>query len=371
MNFELILGRRSEFFYSGLQEIMFVTRNYKLKNVSIYTIIGTIAGAIIGFLLHYIDNIDIAGPTLRGLFIGLLIGTTIGLCEEFLFLGRFRNKRYLFLLFFRTIVYSLFFAFYELLINSFSNFLNNDYTFSQSIHSAIVRENFPRDLSIITFFSLSIIAVLQVRRLHRPGDLIKYITGKYHRPEEADKIFLFLDLKSSTAAAERLGNVKYSSFLIDYFHDMTDSILMSKAEIYQYIGDEIILSWSFEKGIKDSRCINCFFDIKNEIGMSRERYMENYGFHPEFKAALHAGKVSVTWIGSIKKEIVYHGDVLNTTARIQDECNKRNQYFLISEYMLQSVELPVYLKSEFVGELQLKGKQKKVKIFGLKTIAET
>ena len=146
---------------------------------------------------------------------------------------------------------------------------------------------------------------------------------------------------------------------------------MSKAEIYQYIGDEIILSWSFEKGIKYARCINCFFDIKNEIEMSKEKYLKKYDFYPKFKAALHAGKVSVTWIGSIKKEIVYHGDVLNTTARIQDECNKYNQYFLISEYMLQSVELPEYLKSEFVGELQLKGKQKKVKIFGLKSIAET
>jgi len=350
---------------------MFVTRNYKLKNVFLYTIIGTSTGAIIGFLLHYIDDIDIPGPTLRGLFIGFLIGTTIGLCEEFLFLGKFRKKSYLFLLIFRTVVYSLFFAFYELLINSCSNFLNNNYTISQSIYSAIFRENFPRDLSIITFVSISLIAMLQIRRLHRPGDLLKYITGKYHRPKEVDKIFLFLDLKSSTAAAERLGNVKYSSFLIDYFHDMTDSILMSKAEIYQYIGDEIILTWSFEAGIKHSRCINCFFDIKNEIGMSKERYMEKYGFYPKFKASLHAGKVSVTWIGSIKKEIVYHGDVLNTTARIQDECNKHNQYFLVSEYILQSVKLPEYLKSEFVGELQLKGKQEKVKIFGLRSIAET
>jgi len=92
--------------------------------------------------------------------------------------------------------------------------------------------------------------------------------------------------------------------------------------------------------------------------------------HPEFKGALHSGTVSVTWIGTIKKEIVYHGDVINTTARIQEECNKHGQKFLISEYMLQSIQLPEYLRSEVVGELQLKGKQKKVKIFGLKSIAE-
>lgn len=349
---------------------MFVTRNYKLSNVLIYTVIGTIAGTVIGFLLHYIDKLDIPGPTLRGLFIGFLVGTTIGICEEFLFLDRFRRKSYFFLLLFRTIVYSAVIAFHELLINSASNFLTLNLSMSQSIHTAVYRENFPRDILIIGVISVISIAVLQIRRLHRPGDLIKYVTGRYHLPEEVDKIFLFIDLKSSTAIAEKLGNTKYSSFLIDYFHDMTGAILMSKAEIYQYIGDEIILTWSFKQGVKHARCINCFFDILTAIEWNRDHYIKKYGVHPEFKAALHAGNVSVTWIGTIKKEIVYHGDVLNTTARIQEECNKYGQKFLISEYMLQNVEVPEYLRSEFVAELQLKGKEKKVKIFGLKSIAE-
>ena len=349
---------------------MFVTRNYKLKNVLIYTIIGTLVGTIIGGILHLIDKIDFAGPTLRGMLIGFLVGTTIGLCEEFLFLDRFRRKSYMFLLSFRTLVYSVVFAFNELLINSLSNFLTKDLTFDQSIHSAVFRENFPRDLLIIAVISTVLIAILQIRRLHRPGDLIKYVTGRYHLPEEINKVFLFIDLKSSTSTAEKLGNTKYSSFLIDYFHDMTGAILMSKAEIYQYIGDEIILTWSFEKGVKYARCINCFFDILTSIELKKEKYLEKYGVYPEFKAALHAGNVSVTWIGTIKKEIVYHGDVINTTARIQDECNKQGQKFLISEYMLNNTELPAYLRSEYLGELQLKGKQKKVKIFGLKSIAE-
>jgi adenylate cyclase len=349
---------------------MFLTRNYKLQHVLIYTIMGTIAGTVIGFLLHYIDKIDVAGPTFRGLFIGFLVGTSIGLCEEFLFLERFRKKSYLFLLVFRTVVYSFVIAFHELLINSASNFLTKDLSISESVYAAVYRENFPRDLTIIAIVSVVSIAFLQIRRLHRPGDLLKYVTGRYHLPEEVNKIFLFIDLKSSTAIAEKIGNTKYSSFLIDYFHDMTGAILMSKAEIYQYIGDEIILTWNFKSGIKDARCINCFFDILTSIEWNKEKYLEKYGVHPEFKAALHAGKVSVTWIGTIKKEIVYHGDVINTSARIQEECNKYNQKFLISEYMLHNVELPEYLRSEFVGELQLKGKEKKVKIFGLKSIAE-
>ncbi len=349
---------------------MFITRNYKLKNVTYFSIIGTIAGIVIGFLLQNIDKIDNPSPTFRGLFVGLFVGTVIGLCEEFLFLSRFRSKTYFFLLLFRILVYSFVFAFFELLINSGSNFITNDFSIGKSIHTALFDEHYFRDLVIIVFIASAIIALLQIRRLHKPGDLIKYVTGKYHRPEEVNKIFLFIDLKSSTPIAEKLGNLRYSEFLIDYFDDMTDAILMSKAEIYQYVEDEIILSWSFADGIKHAKCVHCFFDIRNTMELNKERYLKKFGVYPQFKAAMHAGSVSVTWIGTIKKEVVYHGDVLNTTSRIQDECNEYAQYFLVSEYMLENFELPEYLKSEFVGELQLKGKQEKVKIFGLKGIVE-
>jgi adenylate cyclase len=40
-----------------------------------------------------------------------------------------------------------------------------------------------------------------------------------------------------------------------------------------------------------------------------------------FKAGLYFGKVVSAQIGDLKREIVYNGDVLNTTARIQAECN--------------------------------------------------
>jgi adenylate cyclase len=240
----------------------------------------------------------------------------------------------------------------------------------QALNMTLFGEHYFRDFLIIAVTTFVFIFLLQIRLLHSPGELRKFVLGKYHKPEEIDKIFLFIDLNSSTAIAERLGNLTYSSFLIDYFHDMTAGILMSKAEIYQYVGDEVILTWSFEDGVKDARCINCFFDIKNTIDSKKEEYLKKYGFYPEFKAALHAGKVSVTWIGSIKKEIVYHGDVLNTTARIQQECSKYEQCLLISEYLLQSVRVPDYLKSEFLAELQLKGKQEKIKVFGLTYISE-
>jgi adenylate cyclase len=347
-----------------------IIRKYKLQNVSIYVIIGSIAGAAIGLFLQYLDMENSAVPVIRAAVIGFLVGTTIGIGEEFLFLDKFRRKTFIFLQFFRILAYSATFVFYEVLVHTVINFYFRNMSFSDSVLLAVYRDNFVRDLLIITVTSLVFIFFLQIRRLHNPGDLRKYVSGKYHVPEEIDKIFLFIDLKSSTATAERLGNLVYSSFLIDYYNDMTIGILMSKAEIYQYVGDEIILTWSLPDGIKHSRCINCFFDIRNTMELRKEKYLQKYGVYPQFKAALHAGKVSVTWIGGIKKEIVYHGDVINTTSRILGECNKYNQTLLISEHLLQKVELPDYLKSAFISELQLKGRLEKIKVFGLKYITE-
>jgi len=349
---------------------MLINRTYKLKNVSYFSIIGTVAGTIIGFLLQNLDKTGNNLPTIRGFFIGFFVGTVIGLGEEFLFLNKFRGKTFLFLQLFRSLVYTSAIIFFELLVNTFTNYIFTEFSIRDSFLTAVYREHFIRDLIIIFLVSFSFVFLLQIRRLHRPGDLRKYVLGKYHIPEEINKIFLFIDLKSSTATAEKLGNLRYSSFLIDYFHDMTDGILMSKAEIYQYVGDEVILTWFLDDGIKYARCINCFFDIKTGFELKKEEYLKKYDIYPQFKAALHAGKVSVTWIGGIKKEIVYHGDVLNTTARIQAECNKYNQTLLISEYLLNLIELPEYLRHEFVGEIQLKGRRGKIKIFGLKYITE-
>ncbi|HSP88008.1 MAG TPA: hypothetical protein VLN45_07725, partial [Ignavibacteriaceae bacterium] len=177
---------------------MFVSRNYKVKNVAYFSVIGIVVGTIIGFLLQEIDGIPNYGPTFRGLFVGLFVGTSIGLCEEFLIHDRFRNKTYLFLLLFRMLVYSFVFAFFLLGTNSLSTFLMTDFPIIKSISTALFDEHYFRDLVIVIFFASAIIALLQINRLHRPGDLIKFMTGKYHRPEEVHKIFLFIDLKSST-----------------------------------------------------------------------------------------------------------------------------------------------------------------------------
>ena len=56
-------------------------------------------------------------------------------------------------------------------------------------------------------FALYVIIVFfrQLDRLFGPGVLLRYLLGRYHRPRREARIFMFLDIKSSTSLAETVG----------------------------------------------------------------------------------------------------------------------------------------------------------------------
>jgi adenylate cyclase len=344
--------------------------SFRIRHIRLGALIGVIVGALVGILTSIPDELFFVPPMIRGIFIGAVLGASIQLYEEFLFQSKFRRKSYFFLLLNRKLLYVSTFSFWLILVNTISAMIEYDFSLMRALEFTVIEGSFIRDIIIVAVVAFLIISFMQISRLHRKGDLFNFITGKYSKPSETERIFLFLDLKSSTAIAEKLGNIKYSNFLIDYYYDITEAILNADAEIYQYVGDEIVLTWPFEKGIENASCVNCFFDIRNTFELLKDQYLNSYGVFPEFKAAVHGGKVVITWIGDLKKEIVFHGDVLNTTKKMQEKCNELNQTFLISHNLMDKIELPSYCKSEFAGEIQLRGKADLAYLYGLKLITD-
>ncbi len=194
------------------------------------------------------------------------------------------------------------------------------------------------------------------------GVFFKMLMGKYKNPQEEKRIFMFLDLKDSTTIAENLGHFKYSQFIQDCFYDLNEVVPKYDAEIYQYVGDEAVLSWPYKKGLANNNCVDLFFAFQQKEQSKSKYYLDKYGIIPEFKAGLHGGVLMVTEVGVIKKEIAYHGDVINTSARIQAECNKHKVLLLISEKLLNDLHISTHLTSKSLGSVLLKGKQEKVKI---------
>ncbi|OHX64760.1 adenylate/guanylate cyclase domain-containing protein [Flammeovirga pacifica] len=204
-------------------------------------------------------------------------------------------------------------------------------------------------------------SLFQLKDILGPELFSTVIQGNYYVPKEEERIFMFLDLNNSTTIAECLGHLKYSHFISDCYTFMTDAIDQNKASVYQYVGDEIVLTWPLKKGLKNNRCIQILFDIQNELESKRDYFINNYGSVPVFKAGVHAGNVAATQIGVIKREMAYHGDVVNSTSRLQEMCKELNVNYLISEFLVKK------LNYNFVelGVVQPRGKYQKIKVFGL------
>ena len=177
---------------------------------------------------------------------------------------------------------------------------------------------------------------------------------------------MFMDMKSSTSIAEKIGNKQYFNLLNDLFNDITDSILSTEGEIYQYVGDEVVVSWKLEKGIKKANCLRCFEKTRETLINLRPYYETKYGVAPTFKAGLHYGLVTAGEVGSIKKDIVYSGDVLNTASRIQEQCNHYNVDFLVSGETLDLLGDNILYEPIHLGNIELRGKKNAIDINTLK-----
>ena len=218
----------------------------------------------------------------------------------------------------------------------------------------------------IAFLSLALF-VINVNRLLGQNGLLRLLFGKYYTPRKEKRIFMFLDLSSSTSIAEKIGDIKFHSFLFDFFFDITVPILNGKGEIYKYVGDEVIIAWTMKKGMERLNCINTFFAIKQRMDEISPLYRKKYGVAPRFSAAVHCGEVIVGEMGDYKKEIAYLGDVVNTTARMQALCKRFNASLLISDHLFR--EMPQELNAEFgykkIGKIKLRGKEEVVTLINV------
>jgi adenylate cyclase len=212
--------------------------------------------------------------------------------------------------------------------------------------------------------------VRQVARKLGPRELAKFITGKYHKPREEDRIFMFLDLTSSTSHAERLGHIRYSRLLQDCFFDLTDVVTRFNADVYQYVGDEVVLTWEFNGEGTRGNFLEAQFAFRDILQGKEEYYQSVYGFVPEFKTGAHLGRVTVAEVGEIKREIAFHGDVLNTTARITSKCAEVGARFLVSETMLDTVGKSDRYQMQRIGDVELRGKKKAMSLFAVDRFSE-
>ncbi len=174
-----------------------------------------------------------------------------------------------------------------------------------------------RDYVFSFAMALLLNMVLATSRLLGPGMLMRFLSGRYHRPRPEERIFLIIDLKGSTAIAARIGNTEFLRLLDQYFVDLARALLDHGGEIYRYVGDAMIATWTVERGLRRADCLMAALDSRDLLAARAPAYEKEFGLRPEVRAVLHAGPVVSGEIGDIKREIVYLGDGLNLTAKLE------------------------------------------------------
>jgi adenylate cyclase len=320
-------------------------------------------GAVAGIIYQMLNEklVDF-----RSIIVGMPLGAAFGIIELFFF-SRIRKKIQRLPLAITILLKALI---YLLIINIVSGLL----TFLAGLIrgatiDTFIEVMFAKEQLILNIYTLLLYIALsfyiQINYLLGDGVLFKFLMGRYRKPVNESRIFMFLDLKSSTTLGEKLGLTRFYSLLNDFFHEISIPVNQTNAEIYQYVGDEVIFTWKIKEGLDDSNCLKIFFKIKERIYNNRKYYRDKYGNIPEFKAGLHVGEVISAQIGDVKREIVYNGDVLNTSARIQEQCNKYDSPLLVSGILLSQLNIENEYQAKKVDTVKLRGKEKELDLFSL------
>ena len=204
------------------------------------------------------------------------------------------------------------------------------------------------------------------------GVLFNFIAGRYRRPRIEECVLLFIDMESSTAIAERLGETGFLDFLNRFIADVTGPIVAQFGTIHKYVGDEIIVSWPLAAGIRDGHCVRACFDALAKLSAFADDYIRDFGCRANFRAALHCGPVVIGELGIVKMEIAFLGDTMNTAARMQQTCRDTGHRVLASAALVDRLSaLPPGVTKRPVGELRLRGKQNEIALYALTAAAAT
>jgi len=235
-----------------------------------------------------------------------------------------------------------------------------------------------RLLGVVTVYSartgliavcLSLVAVAVVVMMFQAAGLVGYRTfmalllGKYRRPSAERRFFLFVDVVGSTAIAERLGALEAHRFLAAVFSAAAEPIELCRGEIYQYVGDEIVITWVEADGVADARALRCFFAMRAALAADARRFVQRFGVDPELRAALHLGEVIAGEVGQVRRAIVFHGDVMNTTGRLEQATRELGCFFIASAEALASLAPPPEIRTRDLGSLVLRGRVEPIHAF--------
>jgi adenylate cyclase len=213
--------------------------------------------------------------------------------------------------------------------------------------------------------SILVNLVLAITNLVGGRALANFFTGRYHAPVEEERFVLFVDIAGSTTLAEQFGGLGIHRFLDRTFRLLSLPVVDYRGEVLAYVGDEMIVTWTRREGAQDSRPLRCFMAMRDELARKAASFEREFGAAPRIRGSLHFGPVIIGEIGDVKRAIVFNGDVMNTTSRLEALSRDIPGGFVASRAAVEQFNSRLPITMCDLGRLPIRGRVDGIDAMGL------
>lgn len=236
--------------------------------------------------------------------------------------------------------------------------------------------------SFLTYLSWIFFISLEKERNER---VVKNIFKKYVSPQvmseliknkkslelggvERDVTLFFADIRNFTTISESHNPKVLFEFLNRYLTLVTDVIIKNEGVLDKYIGDGVMAFWGAPLHNKKHTdlAIDSALEILERLKIFNQQQKER-GL-PEFRIGIgiNTGKAIVGNVGSrLRQDYTVIGDTVNTASRIEGVTKDFSCQLLISEESKISIIDQERYNFKYEGDVTLKGKEKKVKLYSV------
>lgn len=294
--------------------------------------VAVVVAAAIFACLGAVTTLAVGRPVELGVTNAVLIGTGVGLFEEFYVHNErgnwLRNMHPL-----RSIpIYMCVIVFLYLVSVHITHLLLGRLDDLPTVYRRL-----PYGLTFFTMFSVVGILMMRVVHFIGPETLLHLLVGTYHRPVQERKVLLFLDINDLTALGETLGPFATRSFVRKFLSDVSQPITDFGGDIYLYKGDGLIAIWTWPAAITDRTILTAVDAMFAAVARGHDAYDRLFGCVPRFRIGIHGGDVVISEQGEAKRSIGIYGDTINIAARMEEAAKTHNVYCILSKTIAEAI----------------------------------
>ncbi|MCW8887086.1 MAG: adenylate/guanylate cyclase domain-containing protein [Motiliproteus sp.] len=221
-------------------------------------------------------------------------------------------------------------------------------------------EAFVRHFIFCFFMAFIFNFILRIISFLGSGSLLNILLGRYQEPAEKQIAFVFVDVVGSSRMTEQIGDTNTQKLIGELFFELAVIVERYGGEVHRYIGDEMVITWDLSDKQQMPDILACLAHIFDIVEQQKQCNYPRFGTWADVRAGINAGRVLVSEIGDLKRELVYFGDTINTAAALQVESKALEANALICSELYEQLKPSSHFSAKHLGEIVIKGKDKRI-----------